>query len=63
VEAKKLLKQRAQAIAGELRAKAQGSNSSSTAASSGSRPASSVGIVRMAPKPVAKPKPSTESEE
>lgn len=59
VEAKKLLKQRSQAIAGELKAKAQASGAAPAA-----RPAStSVGIVRMVPKPAAKPKASNQSEE
>lgn len=63
VEAKRLLKQRAQAIAGELRAKAQASGAAGSAAPSTSRPSTTAGIVRMAPKPAAKPKPSTQSEE
>ncbi|KPI84277.1 putative ATPase subunit 9 [Leptomonas seymouri] len=63
VEAKKLLKQRAQAIAGELKAKAQAGGSTGNASPPHARSASSVGIVRMAPKPAAKPKPSTQSEE
>lgn len=59
VEAKKLLKQRAQAIAGELKAKAQAGGVNANA-----RPSSSfAGIVHMAPKPAAKPKPSTQSAE
>ncbi|KAK7196611.1 hypothetical protein NESM_000599800 [Novymonas esmeraldas] len=53
VEAKRLLKQRAAAIAGELKAKAQ---------TSGNVGASGAAIVRMAPKPVTKPKPSTKPE-
>lgn len=60
VEAKKLLKQRAQAIAGELKAKAQAGGS---AASASARPTTATGIVRMAPKPAAKAKSSTQSEE
>lgn len=54
VEAKKLLKQRSQAIAGELKAKAQADG----AASSSARPLTTASVVRMAPKPVAKSKPS-----
>lgn len=59
VEAKRLLKQRAQAIAGELKAKVQtGSGGSGTTAPS-APPRPVVGsIVRMAPKPAAKPKSS-----
>ncbi|KPA74231.1 putative ATPase subunit 9 [Leptomonas pyrrhocoris] len=63
VEAKKLLKQRAQAIADELKAKARAGGAAGNASPSQARPSSSGGIVRMAPKPAAKPKPSTQSEE
>ncbi|KAG5485293.1 hypothetical protein CUR178_06656 [Leishmania enriettii] len=68
VEAKRLLKQRAQAIAGELKAKAK-------AQTNGHAPShqqqeqqprlANMGtpIVRMAPKPAATPKPPTQSEQ
>ncbi|KAG5507242.1 hypothetical protein JIQ42_06648 [Leishmania sp. Namibia] len=65
VEAKRLLKQRAQAIAGELKAKAQanGHAPSHQQQEQQPRPANmGTSIVRMAPRPAAKPKPLTQSE-
>ncbi|AYU76294.1 hypothetical protein LDHU3_07.1500:CDS1 [Leishmania donovani] len=62
VEARRLLKQRAQAIAGELKAKAQTSGSASSRSQQLRPEDSGPSIVRMAPKPIAKPKPPTQSE-
>ncbi|KAG5486259.1 hypothetical protein LSCM1_07382 [Leishmania martiniquensis] len=62
VEAKRLLKQRAQAIAGELKAKAQANGSAPIQLQQPSPASTGTPIVRMAPKPTAKPRPCAQSE-
>lgn len=62
VEARRFLKQRAQAIAGELKAKVQRSGSAPSRPEQLCPTNSGPSIVRMAPKPIGKPKPPTQSE-
>ncbi|SYZ63083.1 hypothetical_protein (plasmid) [Leishmania braziliensis MHOM/BR/75/M2904] len=62
VEAKRLLKHRAQAIAGELKAKAQASSSAPSQEQQLRPTSTGTSVVRMAPKLSAKTKPFTHSE-